>query len=285
LFYRNESKTSSNSTPTTKDLLRLVADDVIGIWTKANIPCVSNSGILKALEKVISKGQELQKYPAEKRTSSTFQNNLSDFQKLFDICPCKCRKKEILSRNECKCVVKVPDIEWDFWVDQTSDRKTFIGGVDREVSRVLEKRGLRKHKQYLREQKHKSKSASEINKNCSDGSDSSTYDSENSSDSYDLSSSSSNCASGNPHSYQNRLNYPELCQMMERMGISNRDACKIVHACLKDMGVDKPKNLLEATKLRRQRAVWRSSATAVHSETAQQLICIGFDGRIDETRL
>ena len=51
------------------------------------------------------------------------------------------------------------------------------------------------------------------------------------------------------------------------------------------MGLDKAENLLEATKLCHRRAVWRSSATAFHLQTVQQLICVGFDGRINDTRL
>ena len=65
---------------------------------------------------------------------------------------------------------------------------------------------------------------------------------------------------------QNRNQYPLLCQMMERSGVSNRDACNIINAYLQDMQLNKPENLIEPTKLRRQRLAWRKEAVSLHAE-------------------
>ena len=67
--------------------------------------------------------------------------------------------------------------------------------------------------------------------------------------------------------------------------MSNRDACKVINACLKDMGIDVPSNVLEASKLKRQRQIWRRKVVEERRETVKQLECIGFDGRTDETKV
>ena len=36
---------------------------------------------------------------------------------------------------------------------------------------------------------------------------------------------------------QNRHNYPNLCQIMEHTGLSNRHACHLINAFLKDMKI------------------------------------------------
>jgi hypothetical protein len=56
------------------------------------------------------------------------------------------------------------------------------------------------------------------------------------------SSSSNNDSDSEETIIQNILQYPQLSEMMERTGISNRDACKIINTCLKDMKLDIPEN-------------------------------------------
>ena len=46
---------------------------------------------------------------------------------------------------------------------------------------------------------------------------------------------------------QNRRTYNNPCEMMERTGISNRDACKIINVCTQDMKLNTSDNLLEPT--------------------------------------
>jgi hypothetical protein len=51
------------------------------------------------------------------------------------------------------------------------------------------------------------------------------------------------------------------------------------------MNLDKPEYLLEPSKVRRQRIHWRNKAVENRTKTLTHLLSIGFDGRIDETRL
>src|SRR6185436_5393402 len=65
LWYRNKSQEQGESITSTRGILKLVTDDIIGIWNKASIPVIAYRSILASLEKLIDKGKELQKYPQE----------------------------------------------------------------------------------------------------------------------------------------------------------------------------------------------------------------------------
>jgi len=49
---------------------------------------------------------------------------------------------------------------------------------------------------------------------------------------------------------QNRNNYPELCKAVDRCKLSNRDACLIVNAVLKDLNMMTSSTALDPSKLR-----------------------------------
>lgn len=102
-------------------------------------------------------------------------------------------------------------------------------------------------------------------------------------------SSSDNSKSGSENEEEctrrNRFIYPKLCEMMERIGISNRDACKVINACLKDLQLDSPNYIIDPAKLRRQRIFWRQKQAKLQLEEVRYVKCLGFDGKIDETRL
>jgi hypothetical protein len=205
--------------------------------------------------------------------------------KLFDICPCKCINKGILTRDQCRCPIKVPAIEWEFWCDQKSERKMAIGSVDEGITAMLQKRRKRQE----REKSYRHSMLQEASTSTADVEQDTSWDTdartESNSDEEQASTRNNSSDSECEWSEQNRRQYPNLCEIMERTGLSNRDACKIINACLQDMGLDQSENLLEASKLRRQRIYWRKKEVAEHSQSLQRLSCIGFDGRIDETRL
>ena len=172
-------------------------------------------------------------------------------------------------------------------MDQNRERKMVIGHVDSGVSAVLQKRSVRKER--LEQYKEKQlKMTAESSVTCSrvqeelEDSDSGDGISECESQHEDECSSTSSDSSP---AGQNRNQYPNLCEIMERTGVSNRDACRVVNAYLEDMGLNKPENVLEQTKLRRQRTCWRNKAVSAHDDKLKELNCIGFDGKIDETRL
>lgn len=279
LWYRNTQEEEGKE-PSTRDIAKQVASEVLGVWNKAGIPTIDFSNVVQSVGRLIDSGKELQKYPPAKRTCQSFQTKLSGFDELFDICPCKCVKK-ISDRRLCSCSIKVPDIEWDFWVDQNSVRKMIIGAVDAKVTAKLQKREERKLKEARFRQQCSQKSLAATSSTTIDADDLSADDQD-----WEVNASGSTSSSDDDYfTSQNRTEYPNLSEIMERTGLSNRDACKIVNACLQDMKLDKPEYILEPSKLRRQRIYWRNRAVENRTRTLTNLISIGFDGRIDQTRL
>ena len=58
------------------------------------------------------------------------------------------------------------------------------------------------------------------------------------------------------------------------------------HKCrLSGYGIKPARKCTRATKFQREKTYWRSKEVKDHSRTLQQLIRIGVDGLIDETRL
>lgn len=284
LWYREREATELESkTPSSRDISKVVANDVLAIWTKASIPTITYSNVVQSIDRLIDRAKELEKYPPAKRTSSSFHTKEASFKELFDICPCKCVSKGLHDRSNCTCITKVPAIEWEFWIDQNSERKMIIGPVDAEVTAVLQRRQKRKEKEetFIKQSIEKS-SDTGVAECATTTSGDEQWMSDSSHDSYSANESdyeSEKCSG------QNRLQYPSLSRVMERSGISNRDACRIVNACLQDMHLDKPENLVTESKIRRQRIYWRTKEVEDRSATLRHLLCIGFDGRIDETRL
>ena len=92
--------------------------------------------------------QELGEYSDAKKSSATYEENLQSLENLFDICACKCFDSGARERSACKCPLacKIPATEWEFWIDQKTNRNMFIGKVDKEVTVKLQKKAKRTSK-------------------------------------------------------------------------------------------------------------------------------------------
>ena len=291
LWYRNIAEETRSQN--TREVAKYVANDIIDIWNKASIPTNSYANVVQSLQRLIEQGKEVQKYPPARRESEVFCQKEKSFKELFNICTCRCVQKGIIDRSNCSCPLKVPVCEWEFWLDQNSERKMVIGSLDTKVTEQLQKRYERKEKQENFKSKYletrESQSINELQDVLMEDTDSGKEADEDidllfetgAQSNSDDDSDTDFCAS----STQNRQQYPNLCEMMERTGISNRDACRIVNACLQDMKINKQEFILEPRKLRRQRIFWRSKVMESRVKKLSGLKCIGFDGRIDETRL
>ena len=82
---------------------------------------------------------------------------------------------------------------------------------------------------------------------------------------------------------QNRNKYPELCKAIDRCKVSNRDACIIANAVLKDLDLLTPQTTVDPAKIQRQRKYWRKQESEKRAEQHINLRCIGFDGKQDTT--
>lgn len=292
LWYRNKAEKERRS-QNTRELAKFVANDIIDIWHKASLPTIDYANVLQSLLRTIEQGKKIQKYPPARRDSEIFSQKEESFNDLFNICTCRCVQKGIIDRSNCPCPVKVPAIEWNFWLDQNTERKMIIGSLDTKVTEQLQKRHERKQKQEKFKKKYFETCESDVKvaelqvvsmeetDSDKDADEGKPLIFESAEINLDDDPDSEFCAS----SRQNRLQYPQLCEMMERTGISNRDACRIVNACLKDMNMNKEEFILEPRKLRRQRLFWRSKVVESRVQKLTCIKCIGFDGRIDQTRL
>ena len=271
---------------TVNDIAKTVTTEVIEIYNTASIPTIAFDSTVKKVKRLIEKGNDLRKYPESKRTSTTYQEALSSFSSLFDICPCKCVDAGVVERKDCNCPVdcKIPVIEWNFWFDQKTTRKMVIGKIDPVVTGKLQTLEEKKRKAAKFEDETRRKMGE-----CSTVSE--ELEMEYTSEDQDIDESSmegteeedSDSESCSTSGQQNRNQYPELCKATDRANVSNRDACLIANAVLKDLGLLSPENALHPSKLRRQRSAWRKKSVEVHKQENQGIVCLGFDGKIDLT--
>lgn len=301
---------SANQLPTSADVYRLynyylqneqysslhhrataVAQDIVSIYVKASIPSIDVKSVGNRVKKLIQKVQDLAKYPTSKRTSETFQGSLKLLDTVFDICTCKCVDSGMQERSKCTCPLscKIPEAEWGFWLDQKTVRRMYIGKEDKQETERLRKKESRASKRFKFELNSCSQKSPIDEQQISYESD--NTDNELSDDDDDdvlnaefnvIEMSSDDADSDNP-SPRNTKQYPELCKALDRCKISNRHACLVVNAVLKDLNQLSGETAIDPAKLRRQRIVHRKKEAYKHADDIQKVTCIGFDGKQDET--
>lgn len=259
-----------------------VAQEVISIYSTASIPTIDEKSVVNRIKKLLDTVKDLAKYPSSKKTSITYQDSLKSLETVFDICTCKCVDSGVLEKSQCTCPLlkKIPAAEWSFWLDQKTERRMYIGAVDKKATAKLKKKEMRAFKRIKFEHKQRDDK--------SDDADDADRD-----DDLELQSNTgddvSGCEISNSDSddcavaVRNMKQYPELCKALDRCKISNRDACLVVNAVLKDMNLLSAETAVDPAKLRRQRSIWRQKIVSTHGAQMQELLCIGFDGKQDST--
>ena len=133
---------SSHSVP---DIANSIAKEVVEIWSgKGNLPTISVKAVSKRVIGIHKRGKAFLKKPIERRISTIHEplegvksphsrgrsRKTDSFEGLFDICPCDCA-----SRNSCNCPSynKVHEREWDFLVDQRTNRNMVISSMLMEM--------------------------------------------------------------------------------------------------------------------------------------------------------
>jgi hypothetical protein len=257
----------------------LVAHEVKEMYDLASIGTIEVSSVVIRIKRLVSKVQDLGKYSDAKKSSSKYQENLHSLETLFDICACKCFDSGVRERSACKCPLasKIPAIEWEFWIDQKTTRNMVIGNIDKEETVKLQKKEKRTSKtrrlcfvdKKLKCDAEVSLSESEISVDVNSITDEEHVGDEVSSD--------------EEIQVRNVKQYPELCKAVDRCKISNRDACLIANAVMKDLSLLTAETAIDPAKLRRQRNLWREKEVEKQAVDIQELICIGFDGKQDVT--
>jgi hypothetical protein len=270
------------STSSLHERSSVVAEEVKQVYSSASIPTIEFDSIVKRVKRLVDKVKELGKYAKSKKLCTTYQTSVANFHSIFDVCTCSCFEKGVRERSECVCPLqqKIPLLEWDFWIDQKTERRMFIGNVDKQATAMIQIKEARKCKRQKSIENSELATRSDV---CLSQSDVEEWTEEESDDDEKLVLSDDCCSDDEEVTVRNRKQYPELCKVVERCKVSNRDACLIANAVLKDMGLLSAENCIDAAKLRRQRKVWRRAEIERHSEDMKQLVCIGFDGKQDTT--
>ena len=265
----------------------LLTHDVKKIYDLASIPTIEFSSIVKCVERLVEKVQDLGKYSEIKKSSSRYKESVSMLQNVFDVCFCKCFDKGARTRSKCQCPLqfKILQMEWDFWVDQKSNGKLCIRTVDKEATSKLRMKETRRIKKQKLEETVDGMGTSRVESHDIYGNSASapTSSDNESSISREFSVTDDSDSDEEETVHRNRKQYPELCRAVDRCKISNRDTCLIVNAALKDLGILSAENCIDPTKLRRQRKHWRDVEIKQHCDDIKELVCLGFDGKCNIT--
>src|ERR1043165_2762817 len=134
-----------------------VAQEVISIYSTASIPPIDEKSVVNRIKKLLDTVKDLAKYPSSKKTSITYQDSLKSLETVFDICTCKCVDSGVLEKSQCTCPLlkEIPAAEWSFWLDQKTERRMYIGAVDKKATAKLKKKEMRAFKRIKFEHKQR----------------------------------------------------------------------------------------------------------------------------------
>ena len=270
---RNQTKNTKNYTIFTE-----VANQIIGIWQKASIPVQDIRRIIDRLDKMWKKKNSLRR---KKEGSKEIVNIKDKWSELFDICSCKCT---IIPGEPFICICtndkKVPKMELNFLADQRGPRLCTIGDVDKKVTAKLQNMAKRKEKvkKFLQKQKNDviPEDVPQINQ---DNSDQST-EHEWINDSHDKDYEPINQTKS-----RNYMSLENLVKALDRCNVNSVTGAFIANAVMKDFGILNESNIIDRSKLDRQRQLYRVKEQKKEElrQKSEPLTSIYFDSRIDMT--
>lgn len=270
-------KKNSNKEPFFSEIAEIVSMRIENIWKKASLPTVSHTRVLQLLKTYHSKCKNFIK--SHKRLSDNKRNDIIQQGKLlFDICSCKCKDFQ-----QCKCPRerKVPKEEQGFLMDQRSQRKMMIGGIDRVTTIKLKKKRSRKIQSEIF-------LSSEISKKnvvtASQNLMSNSSDSDDCADNPNIpSTSQANENKSRKKRKKSMKKFPALAKTCDRYGVSDRAAAAIASAVLHDVRSDI--GVIDKSKLRREGEkrlvmnLWRNRRVSIF------LLCILMGERTELLKL
>ena len=255
--YKWQISCSQNQNVKKASLFSSIANDVTEIWESASLPVMGMKQICNKISRLVERYVAANK-DQKKKNSEKVQALKKELFILFDICGCFCFKplikeatdQSILDVSACSCESKIPLREWDFYLDQMSERKLVISAsVDtkattemREAEARLTRKRLRlAHRIKAKENGLNQSDQMQNNWDCSDAEpiikrrrkmrDDVAFEineSESRMDEYDR-----NCNKQK----QNRYQYPHYVSAATRFGVGRRAACALANALLQDMSI------------------------------------------------
>ncbi|KAK3924212.1 2,6-dihydroxypyridine 3-monooxygenase [Frankliniella fusca] len=275
----------NNYTPSIFEVASVVARRVKVIWDKATIPTLSEDYIIKLIQRYNDKCIAIKK--SISKTSAPVVQNRNKFLsearcRLFDVAACKCPSFE-----NCKCerLLKVPVQEQSFILDQRTDRKMVIGGVDVKTTAVLQKREARRE----RDTKKRSGSpqAGPSKQLAVDPELDTEFDNSPHTHDIDLTEKADTeypaprQRSARSAGKYNTVKLPNVATVVDRCGLSDREAALVVSATIQDMGMmgDDGKEVVDKSKVRRSREKARESLQTEQLVNRAPVSSIYFDGK------
>lgn len=287
LFTRQKLKEEIGKNPAVSDICSKVAPEIINIWKKSSIPTVSERRVEQMLMSYYTKYKNLLK--SRGKRSSHFVKSVQKFaeksKNLFDLAACKCSD---FSNCSCERLKKVPVMEQGFLIDQRTQKKMFIGGVDKVSTQKLRKKLLRKQLESHRAVKYQmEKSNSKTMTQETDNECLPILEDDTSLDSCeDLMILETK--NPRPSTSQMRMKLPSVASICDRTGISDRAAATIASAVLQDVGIvttSDSSKVIDKNKIRRERKKNREKLAKKSDMELGNAIIKGlyFDGRKDVT--
>ena len=113
LFKRDENKLISKKDPAAADIATELCTEVVNIWSKSSIPCISKQEIMKKILDYHKQYRNLLKQFKGRQKNQKYIAKCDSFRstgcgKLFDICTCKCAS---FSSCTCPTARRVPNLE------------------------------------------------------------------------------------------------------------------------------------------------------------------------------
>lgn len=286
-FVQAELKGDGSKQPPESDVAKIVANKIQHIWNLASIPTVTHNRVVAMITAYHKKFRNLIK-PLKNRNTPFLQSKIDIFKTqskiLFDICSCKCTDINVCICDKNK---KVPLIERTFLCDQRTERKMRIGGVDKEITKKIQKRDERRS----HERAGPSKSLAATSVDVTDLLEESSSSEDLSEDpefkwSYSLDTVPAKI--GPKKTGQLRIPLPNIARMADMTGASNRTVAKIETAALQDFGLvssDNPINVIDKSKIRRELTKKRKAVQEIANHSEKSIQGIYFDGRKDQTMM
>lgn len=253
LFTRQHLKVSKNGKDPPKSEIISIREKIEEIGIKASIPVISSRRIDEIIVKTFLKYQKIIRFPESKRNCN-YENKVKIFKeeavyKHFDISACKC---EPIHKCKCEKSKKVPLKEREFFPDQRSSRKMYIGTLDKGETKKMMKRQERKAEMFkFSPNQNNTKMYCDI-------------------DEEERKKIISECKKLEPEAstsrddtqMQMKTHLPTVSRISDQYGVSDRCVAAIASAVLQDIGIltdDNFSHVIDRSKIRRARKKTRQA--------------------------
>ena len=268
-YYLYLRETTSDSKYVSKEeraeLFKNIVPKITEIWKGASIFTIrKDNDIKRKIGREVDKLEEIFSNHSNHRGDESWiqMKKNEKFSGLFDIALCKCYPKlrkqcdiekkpptlESIPHKNCKCQVaeKIPEREWEFYLDQNHERKRFIelgrSGIDQKGSSALQKDLAKAEKHSQKEERLQKQREREYSQFKSVKPSASKYFSGEESSDEESNPSSDHDFEFNIKYNKWKWNYTNTTSFAMRHGLSHRQIMGMINMVLKDMGeVDQSK--------------------------------------------